>query len=123
MTPAIECRNLRRVYQGRSRTVEALRGLDLVVDPNQIYCLLGPNGAGKTTLIKILVTLLTPTSGEAYVAGLNVESQGAKVRRTVGFVLGGERGLYPRLSGRDNLLYFAALWGLYRSLEPLQTES
>jgi ABC-2 type transport system ATP-binding protein len=112
MTAAIECRGLGRVYRGRQGDVEALRGLNLTIEPNQIYCLLGPNGAGKTTLIKILVTLLTPTSGEAYVSGLNVATEAARVRRTVGFVLGGDRGLYPRLSGRDNLLYFGALWGL-----------
>ena len=92
----------------------ALDDLSLAIEPGQIFGLLGPNGAGKNKLIKVLTTLLSPTSGTASVAGFDVARQGKHVRRRIGFVFGGDRGLYYRLSGRDNLVYFAALYGLSR---------
>jgi ABC-2 type transport system ATP-binding protein len=115
VTPAITCTDLRRVYSSRSKATVALDALNLSIDGGQIFGLLGPNGAGKTTLIKVLTTLLAPTSGTATVAGFDVSRQGKQVRRRIGFVFGGDRGLYYRLSGRDNLLYFGALYGLSRS--------
>jgi ABC-2 type transport system ATP-binding protein len=114
---AIVCERLRREYRSPRKggpVTVAVDDLDLVVEPGQIFGLLGPNGAGKTTLIKVLTTLLSPTSGRAAVAGFDVARQGHQVRRRIGFVFGGDRGLYYRLSGRDNLLYFAALHGLGR---------
>ncbi|MGE0601419.1 MAG: ABC transporter ATP-binding protein [Dehalococcoidia bacterium] len=115
MPAAISCEKLRRVYKGRSKETVALDALDLSVEAGQIFGLLGPNGAGKTTLIKVLTTLLSPTSGRASVAGFDVANDGKHVRKRIGFVFGGDRGLYYRLSGRDNLLYFGALYGLSRS--------
>jgi ABC-2 type transport system ATP-binding protein len=115
MMPAVECRALTRVYRGRRAETVALDHLDLAIEGGRIYGLLGPNGAGKTTLIKLLTTLLMPTSGSATVAGFDVARNGGEVRRRIGFVFGGDRGLYFRLSGRDNLLYFGALYGLSRS--------
>lgn len=115
---AIVCKRLRREYPPQRKSgpkTVAVEDLDLMVDQGQIFGLLGPNGAGKTTLIKVLTTLLAPTSGSASVAGYDVAREGAQVRRRIGFVFGGDRGLYFRLSGRDNLLYFAALYGLSRS--------
>jgi len=114
---AIVCDHLRREYPSRGNKgspVVALDDLSLAIEPGQIFGLLGPNGAGKTTLIKVLTTLLSPTSGTASVAGFDVARQGKHVRRRIGFVFGGDRGLYYRLSGRDNLVYFAALYGLSR---------
>src|SRR5437588_4176056 len=87
----------------------ALRGIDLEIPRGELVGLLGPNGAGKTTTVKILATLLLPTAGRASVAGHDVVREAAAVRRQIGFVLGGERGLYWRLSGLDNLRYFADL--------------
>ncbi|MBA7704065.1 Vitamin B12 import ATP-binding protein BtuD [subsurface metagenome] len=74
-----------------------------------IFGILGPNGAGKTTLVRVLSTLLTPTSGRASVLGLDVVKNAAEVRNHIGLILGGERGLFARLTGKENLQYFAAI--------------
>ena len=111
---AIRCRELRRVYAGgRHRPdVVAVDGIDLDVAAGTVYGVLGPNGAGKTTTIRILSTLLTATSGSAEVLGIDVLRDPRSVRRHIGLVLGGERGLFPQLTGRENLEYFAGLHGL-----------
>ncbi|HUQ62665.1 MAG TPA: ABC transporter ATP-binding protein [Acidimicrobiales bacterium] len=92
--------------------VVALDAVSLQVDQGEIHGLLGPNGAGKTTLVKILATILLPTSGTARVMGHDVVSDTAAVRPLIGIVLGGERGLYNRLTARQNLRYWAALYKL-----------
>lgn len=111
---AFECIDLGRIYTsrnafGRKQETAALDGLSLTCPKGIVFGVLGPNGAGKTTLVRILSTLLTPTSGSARVAGFDVVRQAGEVRRRIGQVLGGDRGYYGRLSGRENLLYFAAL--------------
>src|SRR5450759_4621371 len=115
--PAIQVTGLRKKYVSKRGTFRrtkvetvALAGIDLVIRPGELFGLLGPNGAGKTTTVKILTTLLLPDSGEARVLGLDVVKQTDPVRRRIGFVFGGERGLYWRLSGLDNLRYFADLY-------------
>jgi ABC-2 type transport system ATP-binding protein len=117
--PTIEARDLHRTYRTmtgtfRRRTVEieAVRGISFEVEAGELFGLLGPNGAGKTTTIKMLITLLIPTRGSARVLGWDVVDQAVEVRRHVGYVFGGERGLYDRLSGLDNLRYFAELYGV-----------
>jgi len=114
---AIEVSGLRKVYtttRGTFRRTKvenvALAGIDLAIAPGELFGLLGPNGAGKTTTVKVLTTLLLPTSGSARVLGHDVVSATGDVRRRIGFVFGGERGLYWRLSGYDNLRYFADLY-------------
>lgn len=82
------------------------------IDAGETFGLLGPNGAGKTTIIKMLTTLLLPTAGSARVLGFDVASQPGEIRRRVGYVFGGDRGLYDRLSALDNLRYFAELYGV-----------
>ncbi|WP_344010285.1 ABC transporter ATP-binding protein [Streptomyces thermospinosisporus] len=89
---------------------EALRGINLDIPRGQLFGLLGPNGAGKTTTIKILTTLLAPTSGEVYLDGLDAVLHPQQVRSKIGYVFGGDKGLYDRLSARDNLRYFANLY-------------
>ncbi len=113
---AVECEALGRVYRfsrglGRGGTQEtvALDDLNLTIAPGAVFGLLGPNGAGKTTTVRILATLLTPTSGTARVLGHDVVEAPARVRERIGLILGGDRGLYTRLSGRQNLSYHAAL--------------
>ena len=87
----------------------AVAGVSFAIRQGEIFGLLGPNGAGKTTTIKMLSTLLEPTSGTATVCGYNVSSQANLVRQHLGAVLTGERSIYWKLSGRENLNYFAAL--------------
>ena len=115
----IEAIDLRRTYKTttgvlrrRPLEVEAVRGISFAVERGELFGLLGPNGAGKTTTIKMLITLLLPTSGEARVLGLDVVHQAREVRRKIGYVFGGDRGLYERLSALDNLRYFAELYGV-----------
>ncbi|WP_246237222.1 ABC transporter ATP-binding protein [Actinomadura chibensis] len=104
---------LRRVYARRRRDgVVALDDLSLTVDQNEIHGLLGPNGAGKTTLVKILSTVLLPSAGSARILGRDVVADTRAVRASVGLVLGGDRGLYDRLSARRNLLFWGALYKL-----------
>jgi ABC-2 type transport system ATP-binding protein len=94
------------------RTVTALDGLDLEVGRGRVFCLLGPNGAGKTTLIKVLATLVLPDSGRASIAGRDVAREPAAAKAAVGYAVSDERSFYWRLTGRQNLEFFAALYGL-----------
>ena len=109
--------NLRRVYRTtlgtfrrHTRELVAVDGISFHVARGELFGLLGPNGAGKTTTVKILTTLLAPTSGVARVLGYDVMREATQIRRRIGFIFGGERGLYWRLSGVDNLRYFAGLY-------------
>jgi ABC-2 type transport system ATP-binding protein len=82
----IEARGLRRVYKTRKQEVEAVKGVDFVVDPGEIVGFLGPNGAGKTTTLRMLTTLLQPTGGEAIVAGRDLRIDPVGVRQRIGYV-------------------------------------
>lgn len=88
----------------------AVNGVDLQIERGEIFGLLGPNGAGKSTTIRMLCTLLEPTSGTARVNGFDVVKQANEVRRSLGTLLAGERSIYWKLTGRENLEYFAALY-------------
>ncbi|MEU6275036.1 ABC transporter ATP-binding protein [Streptomyces populi] len=118
-TDAIVVEDVGRVYADRrgrsSHEVTALSGVCLRVAPGEVHGLLGPNGAGKTTLCKILTTTLEPSAGSARVLGLDVVRQSRAVRRSIGLVFGGDRGLYGRLSARENLWFWGAMYGLRRS--------
>jgi ABC-2 type transport system ATP-binding protein len=114
---AIEIEGLSRTYRSRKKLlrggvteVEALRGVTFSVEPGELFGLLGPNGAGKTTTIKILTTLLLPTSGSARVLGLDPATEHRELRRRIGYVFGGDKGLYERISGLDNLRFFADVY-------------
>jgi ABC-2 type transport system ATP-binding protein len=90
----------------------ALDGLDLAVRPGELYGVLGPNGAGKTTLIKILVTLLLPSSGQAYVDGLDVVKDFKRLRHRISMVSGGENAGYGVLKVREQIWMFSQFYGM-----------
>jgi ABC-2 type transport system ATP-binding protein len=113
----IATENLKRVFKTttgilhrKKKEILALDGVNLTIEKGELFGILGPNGAGKTTLTRILATILLPTSGSAEVFGLDVVKHAKAIRPRIGIVFGGERGLYWRLSGRDNLQYFADLY-------------
>jgi ABC-2 type transport system ATP-binding protein len=114
---AIEMVSVSRVFRSRQgafrrrlAVVDALQDVSFSVEPGELFGLLGPNGAGKTTSIKILTTLLLPTSGSVRVLGFDPVREPNEVRSRVGYVFGGDRGLYDRLSALDNLRYFADVY-------------
>jgi ABC-2 type transport system ATP-binding protein len=114
---AIEVDQLRRVYKTTIgvirrmvKEVVAVDGISFDVREGELFGLLGPNGAGKTTTVKMLTTLLIPTGGSASILGLDVVKNADQVRPAIGFIYGGDRGLYMRLSGLDNLRYFSTLY-------------
>jgi ABC-2 type transport system ATP-binding protein len=115
----VEASDLRRSYRTRTgmlkrdkKVVDAVRGVSFGIEQGELFGLLGPNGAGKTTTIKMLITLLLPTAGSASVLGHDVVREARQVRRHIGYVFGGDRGLYERLSALDNLRYFSELYGV-----------
>ncbi|MFF3174747.1 ATP-binding cassette domain-containing protein [Streptomyces sp. NPDC057900] len=109
---AISTRGLRRTFVRGPAEKVALHGMDLEIAEGEVHGLLGPNGAGKSTLCKVLSTVLLPSSGTASVLGRDVVTETAAVRPLIGISLGGDRGLYGRLSAARNLSYWGALYGL-----------
>jgi ABC-2 type transport system ATP-binding protein len=114
---AIEVRDLHRVFRAtigtirrRTKEVVGVDGISFDVREGELFGLLGPNGAGKTTTVKMLTTLLIPTSGSATILGHDIVRDAEAIRPQIGFIFGGERGLYWRLSAKDNLRYFADLY-------------
>ena len=97
------------------KEVLALERVSIQVEEGELFGLLGPNGAGKTTLIKILCTLILPDAGQAYVHGYNVAKNGREIRRAIGYVVSDERSFSWRLTGRQNLIFFATLNNLSRA--------
>jgi ABC-2 type transport system ATP-binding protein len=110
-SPAVRAERLVKHYDGREGTVEAVRGVDLEIQPGEIFGFLGPNGAGKSTTVRMLTTLLTITSGHAEVAGVDVTGEPDEARRRIGVALQ-EAGLDPRQTGRELLILHGQLFGL-----------
>ncbi len=118
---AIEVNGLTKIYQQQrgwrrirrdQGNLQAVSNIDLQVREGELFGLLGPNGAGKTTLVKMLCTLILPTSGDATVAGYRLKQDRA-IKANVGLVVTDERSFYWRLSARRNLMFFAAMHGLF----------
>jgi ABC-2 type transport system ATP-binding protein len=105
--------NVTKGFIRRTKTrITAVKDVSFEVDYGELFGLVGPNGAGKTTTIKMLTTMLIPTSGNATVLGYDVQKHVTEVREKIGIVLGGERGLYTRVNAINNLRYFADLYGV-----------
>jgi ABC-2 type transport system ATP-binding protein len=107
----IETKGLRKSFRSRKGTVEAVRGVDLIVDEGEIFGFLGPNGAGKTTTLRMLATLLSPDGGEATVAGVDLRRSPGEVRRRIGYVAQGGC-TWDEVSAREELIYQARLYGV-----------
>ena len=122
MTSAVTVQRLRREFKLRGRgghdrkTLVALDDVDLDIHQGELFGLLGPNGAGKTTLIKILCTLLLPTSGTAEVDGIDVVTESHRVRERINMVSGGEHSGYGILTLREHLWLFSQLYGIPTSV-------
>jgi len=132
--PAIRTEALRRTYRKakkkrgtpadaeESKDFVALDGVDLEVKPGELFGLLGPNGAGKTTLIKIVTTLLAPSSGQAWVDGLDVVKDAQKLRPRINMVSGGESSGYGILTVVENLWLFGRIYGVPNAIIKARTE-
>lgn len=120
MEAAVEVRNVRKTFTTRKkkflRTIEkkeftAVDGVSFDIYKGEIFGLLGPNGAGKTTTIKMITGLLRPTSGSVLVMKKDVDKKPMEALKNIGTVLAGDRSIYWKLTARENLEYFAALYG------------
>ncbi len=114
---AIETKSISKTFVSRSgfwrthsKVTRAVEDISLNVKQGELFGLLGPNGAGKTTTVKMLSTLLLPSSGSISILGQDILKETHSIRKRIGFTFGGARGLYGRLSARDNLRYFAELY-------------
>jgi len=116
---AIEVQSLKKVFETRrgfwrqkKKSVLAVEDISFSIAKGELFGLLGPNGAGKTTTVKMLTTILLPTAGIASILGFDLRKDTQEIRKRIGFTFGGARGLYGRLTARDNLRYFAELYAL-----------
>lgn len=109
--PQIRVENLCKDYQTRGESVHAVRNASFEVGAGEIFGLLGPNGAGKTSLLRMLGTIIQPTSGKCWIAGMRTSESPEEVRRSIGFLSGNTR-LYGRLTGVEVLRYFGRLYGM-----------
>ncbi|HZX80750.1 MAG TPA: ATP-binding cassette domain-containing protein [Lysobacter sp.] len=110
----ITARNLHKSFKTKTGTVKAVDGVEFEAPDGQITGLLGPNGAGKTTTLRMLYTLMTPDTGEVMVDGVDAAKDPIAVRRTLG-VLPDARGVYKRLTARENIAYFGELHGMAKA--------
>ena len=110
----ITAHDLHKAFKTKTGVVKAVDGVDFQAPDGQITGLLGPNGAGKTTTLRMLYTLMTPDSGRVEVDGVDAAAQPAAVRRALG-VLPDARGVYKRLTARENIAYFGELHGMSKA--------
>ena len=104
----LEMNSITKTFPG----VKALDNVNLKVKKGEIHSLVGENGAGKTTTLRMVATMLKPTSGNAYIDNYNIIDNPSKIREHIGILFGGDVALYDRLSGRENMTYFAKLNGM-----------
>ena len=108
----IEIQQITKQFKDKKKYVTALKHVSLNIEEGEVLGLLGENGAGKTTLLRSIATLVEPSSGNIRVAGFDTVKQSAEVKKRLGVLFGSETGLYERLTARENLEYFASLYGL-----------
>jgi sodium transport system ATP-binding protein len=108
----IEIQEVTKQFKDKKRYITALKHVSFSVNKGEVVGLLGENGAGKTTLLRVIATLLTPTEGTVTVAGYDTVKNPNEIKQMIGVLFGGETGLYERLTARENLEYFAGLYGL-----------
>lgn len=116
---AIEAKSLQKVFTTRQgfwrqkrKSAVAVEDVSFQIEKGELFGLLGPNGAGKTTTVKMLTTILLPTKGSGSILGYDLVKDTREIRQHIGFTFGGARGLYGRLTAKDNLRYFAELYAL-----------
>jgi len=109
---AVEAINLKKIFRVGKKRIVANDGINLHINKGEICSILGPNGAGKTTFVKIIATLIIPTSGDVLVEGKSVLKHENYVRSCIGLSTGFERSFYYRLSGYQNLMFFGSLYGI-----------
>lgn len=108
----IQIHEVTKKFQDKKKSITALKHISFNVKEGQVVGLLGENGAGKTTLLRSIATLLTPTDGSIEVAGFDTVRKPDEIKKRIGVLFGGETGLYDRFTARENLVYFASLYGL-----------
>lgn len=108
----ITVQNVSRTFKDKKKTVEAVKNVTFTVKKGEVVGLLGENGAGKTTLLRMISTILEPSEGEIEIDGINIEKDPMKIKGKIGVLFGSETGLYDRLTARENLEYFARLYGM-----------
>jgi ABC-2 type transport system ATP-binding protein len=123
MKKVIEVRDLSRSFKHNRGVKKAIDNLTFDVNKGEIFGILGPNGAGKTTTIKILTTLLLPTSGIAKVLGYDVVTESEKIRKKINFVYGGEKGVYGRLTALEYMYYFCTLYKIPKKEQKKKVEN
>lgn len=109
---AVETKEVSRLFRSGSGEVQALENVSLSVKKGELFGLLGPNGAGKTTIIKILTTLLAPSSGNAFIHGMDIISDARAIRPLISMVSGGENSGYGLLTVKENLWMFSQFYGM-----------
>ncbi|MFA1821720.1 ATP-binding cassette domain-containing protein [Virgibacillus oceani] len=108
----IEVHEVTKRFKDKKVSVTALNHVSLTIEKGQVVGMLGENGAGKTTLLRTIATLLMPTAGHVLVDGYDTVKKPEEIKKKIGVLFGGETGLYDRLTAKENLEYFAALFGL-----------
>ncbi|GAA0306736.1 sodium transport system ATP-binding protein [Gracilibacillus halotolerans] len=108
----IEMKEVTKRFQDKKKSVTALNHVSFSISKGETVGLLGENGAGKTTLLRAIATLISPDEGTIEVNGSDTVKQPGEIKKNIGVLFGGETGLYERLTARENLEYFAALYGL-----------
>lgn len=108
----IQIQEVTKQFKDKKKYVTALKHVSFEVKQGEVLGLLGENGAGKTTLLRTIATLLDPTTGQVLVGGFDTVKQSAEIQKKIGVLFGSETGLYDRFTARENLEYFAMLYGL-----------